>query len=254
VEAAALIVSVASLIVTILVVRARRLATAWLVAAVGIGGALAAALRSTDAPESGVPTSNPTISSCGASWQQSGERATSTNRGLEGSWWPGGIDQGTFKATDGSWWPGGPSTCQSSGLVNNWWLATILLLAILLFLWLASVATLWIIKVVAADRLRAVLPLLPDLSRLLHRIAADAAVPKHVRISLAILIGYSVLPIDFAPKRIPGLRDTKDAILAVLAVRWIIYRAGTDLLGQHWPGSPDGLRAVQRLADMSWCP
>jgi uncharacterized membrane protein YkvA (DUF1232 family) len=55
------------------------------------------------------------------------------------------------------------------------------------------------------DELREALKLLPDLGHLLQRLAADAAVPQRVRIGLAVLIGYMLLPIDLVPDFIPVL-------------------------------------------------
>jgi uncharacterized membrane protein YkvA (DUF1232 family) len=43
-----------------------------------------------------------------------------------------------------------------------------------------------------------------------------------------------------------GLVD--DAIVMALAVRSIARRAGSEALNRHWPGTPEGLRVVHRLA------
>ena len=90
--------------------------------------------------------------------------------------------------------------------------------------------------------------LLPDLVRLLRRLAADSAVPRGVRIRLWLLLAYLAMPIDVIPDFIPvaGLAD--DAILVALVLRSVIRRAGADAVAEHWPGSPGGLRAVHAIA------
>jgi hypothetical protein len=39
-----------------------------------------------------------------------------------------------------------------------------------------------------------------------------------------------------------------DAIVVALALRSVINAAGPDGLENHWSGSPEGLRAIKRLA------
>jgi hypothetical protein len=86
------------------------------------------------------------------------------------------------------------------------WQLLVVLVAIiggLLLLWLTLIVTLWIIQLMGPDELREALKLLPDLGHLLQRLAADAAVPQRVRIGLAVLIGYMLLPIGLVPDFIP---------------------------------------------------
>lgn len=122
-------------------------------------------------------------------------------------------------------------------------------LAGLLAVWLALVAGLY-----AAGRredqvtLRSVLRLLPDVVRLLRRLAADPSLPRGVRLRLFLLVGYLLLPLDLIPDFIPVIGYADDAIVVALALRSIVRVAGVEALERHWPGTPEGLRLVQRLA------
>jgi uncharacterized membrane protein YkvA (DUF1232 family) len=42
-----------------------------------------------------------------------------------------------------------------------------------------------------------------------------------------------------------------DAVVVVLVLRSVTRRAGPQALDRHWPGTPEGLEAVRRLAGLS---
>jgi uncharacterized membrane protein YkvA (DUF1232 family) len=120
-------------------------------------------------------------------------------------------------------------------------------LAGLLLLWLLLLALLWAAR--PSDlRTRELLRLLPDLLRLVRRLAADRALPRGVRVRLWLLLVYLALPIDLVPDFIPVLGYADDAIAVALVLRSVIRRAGPDALTRHWPGTPEGLAALRRLA------
>jgi len=116
----------------------------------------------------------------------------------------------------------------------------------LLVLWLVLVAVLWVTRPDEL-RLRDLMRLLPDLLRLLHRLAADDSLPRGVRLWLWLLLGYLALPIDFVPDFIPVLGYADDAIVVALVLRSVVRRAGAEAIVRHWPGTPEGLAALQRL-------
>ena len=120
----------------------------------------------------------------------------------------------------------------------------------LLLLWLVLVAVLWCTKPDTV-RLREGLRLLPDLIRLLRRLAADPEVPRGVRVRLVLLLAYLVSPIDLVPDFIPVLGYADDAIIVAIALRSVTRRARPAALARHWPGTPDGLATVRRLAGLS---
>ena len=90
--------------------------------------------------------------------------------------------------------------------------------------------------------------LLPDLLRLVRRLAADDAVPRGVRVRLWLLLAYLAMPFDLIPDFVPVVGYADDAILVAVVLRSVVRRAGPDSLARHWPGTPEGLSAVRRLA------
>ena len=94
------------------------------------------------------------------------------------------------------------------------------------------------------------LRLLPDLLRLLRRLAADSEVPRGARVRLALLLGYLAIPFDLVPDFVPVLGYADDAIVVSLVLRSVVRRAGAPAVRRHWPGTEDGLAAVARLTGM----
>ena len=95
---------------------------------------------------------------------------------------------------------------------------------------------------------REALRLLPDLVRLVRRLAADRTLPRAVRVRLGLLLGYLLCPVDLVPDVIPVVGYADDAVLVVLVLRSVVRRAGPEAVERHWPGTPEGLAAVLRLA------
>ena len=95
------------------------------------------------------------------------------------------------------------------------------------------------------------LRLLPDLLRLLKRLAGDRSLPGGVRVRLWLLLAYLVVPIDLIPDFIPVVGYADDAIIVALALRSVTRRAGLPALRRHWPGSEAGLAAVLRAAGIA---
>ena len=91
------------------------------------------------------------------------------------------------------------------------------------------------------------LRLLPDLLRLLRRLAGDASVPRAARVRLWLLLGYLALPIDLVPDFVPVLGYADDAIIVSLVLRSIVRTAGAPAVRRHWHGTDAGLAALGRL-------
>src|SRR5689334_13383967 len=134
-----------------------------------------------------------------------------------------------------------------------WWGALVGVLGGLLVLWLALIGTLFWVGRQQSDptRLKDALRLVPDVIRLFRRLAADRTLPRGVRVRMALLTGYLVLPIDLVPDFIPVVGYADDAVVVIWALRSITRTAGSDALDRHWPGSPEGLRALRLLARVS---
>ncbi len=129
----------------------------------------------------------------------------------------------------------------------GWAWSLIGVVAGLALLWLLLVAVLWATKPDEL-RVRELLRLLPDVVRLVRRLAADRALPRGVRVRLWLLLAYLVSPIDIVPDFIPVLGYADDAVIVALVLRSVIRRAGPAAVARHWPGTPEGLAALRRLA------
>jgi uncharacterized membrane protein YkvA (DUF1232 family) len=98
------------------------------------------------------------------------------------------------------------------------------------------------------------LRLLPDLLRLLRRLASDRSVPRAARVRLWLLLGYLAVPIDLVPDFVPVLGYADDAIIVSLVLRSVVRRAGAPVVRRHWPGTDDGLAALGRLTGLELVP
>ncbi|WP_433200232.1 YkvA family protein [Dactylosporangium sp. CS-047395] len=130
-----------------------------------------------------------------------------------------------------------------------WWQVLISLGIALAVIWLALIAALLLARPGMAQLVEA-LRLLPDLLRLLRRLAADRSLPRGVRVRLGLLLVYLAMPIDLVPDFIPVLGYADDAIIVVAVLRSTVRRAGLDAVRAHWPGTDDGFAAVCRLAGL----
>lgn len=130
-----------------------------------------------------------------------------------------------------------------------WWQTVVGVACGLLLLWVVLLVLLWRAKP-DDTTLREALRLLPDLVRLLRRLAADRTLPRGVHVRLVLLLAYLVMPIDLVPDFIPVLGYADDAVIVALALRSVARRAGAEALERHWPGTPEGLHALRRLAGL----
>ena len=119
----------------------------------------------------------------------------------------------------------------------------------LVVVWLALLAVLWWARP-AGTGVRDALRLLPDLLRLLRRLAADRTLPRAVRWRLVALLAYLALPVDLVPDFVPVLGYADDAIVVALTLRSVVRRAGPEALARHWPGTPEGLATLHHLTGL----
>jgi uncharacterized membrane protein YkvA (DUF1232 family) len=116
----------------------------------------------------------------------------------------------------------------------------------LLLLWLLLVVAL----LVAGPRggaLRESVRLLPDLLRLVGRLAKDPTLPRGVRWRVAGLLAYLALPVDLVPDFVPVVGYADDAVAVVLVLRSVVRKVGLEPLRQRWPGTPEGFDALCRV-------
>ena len=133
---------------------------------------------------------------------------------------------------------------------NDWWTIPAGIVGGLALVWAVLVAALYLTRPGEYD-LEEALRLLPDLIRLVKRLATDPDTPRGVRIRLALLLVYLALPIDLIPDFIPVLGYADDAIIVALVLRSATRSAGTDALAKHWPGTPEGLIALKRICRLN---
>ncbi|MDT7651589.1 MAG: hypothetical protein QOI36_2995 [Pseudonocardiales bacterium] len=136
-------------------------------------------------------------------------------------------------------------------MTGTWWADLLIGVGVTLLLaWLTLLAVLAVARP-RGGLLREALRILPDLFRLIRRLAADQTLPKGVRVWLALLLAYLALPIDLVPDFIPVLGYADDAIIVTMVLRSVVRRAGLEAVRAHWPGTDDGFAALVRLTGLT---
>lgn len=132
-----------------------------------------------------------------------------------------------------------------------WWADLLLsLVAALSLVWVLLVVVLWrsgrgLHGIADAAKL------LPDVLRLISRLARDRSLSRRLRLRLWLLLAYLASPLDLIPDFVPVAGYADDAIVVALTLRSVVLAAGPEALERHWPGSADGLAVVRRLAGVS---
>lgn len=135
-------------------------------------------------------------------------------------------------------------------MTGHWWLGLLISLVLgLALVWALLIGTLAVIRP-RGGLLREALRLLPDVIRLVHRLAADRSLPRGVRIRLGLLLAYLASPIDLVPDFIPVLGYADDAIVVTVVLRGVVRRAGLDVVRSRWPGTDDGFAVLCRLTGL----
>ena len=112
--------------------------------------------------------------------------------------------------------------------------------------WIVLIVVLWLVRprgVRAGELVR----LVPDLLRLVRDLVSDRSAPRRVRIALVVLLAWLISPIDLIPDFIPVLGSLDDVIVAVVILRYVRRRLGSDDLRRRWRGTDDGWALVERL-------
>ena len=132
----------------------------------------------------------------------------------------------------------------------SWWRVLVGVLAGLALVYGVLLLLLWRYARAHPDTvtMREALRLLPDLLRLLRRLLADGTLPRGLRVRVALLVAYLAMPFDLVPDVVPVIGYADDAVVVALVLRSVVRRAGADALHRHWPGTPEGLALILRLA------
>jgi uncharacterized membrane protein YkvA (DUF1232 family) len=116
----------------------------------------------------------------------------------------------------------------------------------LVAVWAGLVAILWLLRPRGVP-MREMIRVVPDLVRLLRSLLADGSTPLDVRLVLAGLVVWLLIPIDLVPDFLPGVGVLDDVVLTILAFRYTRRRVGVERLRARWAGSADGFASLIRL-------
>lgn len=117
---------------------------------------------------------------------------------------------------------------------------------VFLALWLLAVIVLLLFgrKAIA----RELVSFIPNLIRLFRRLVGDDRVPRSAKALLLLAAVWLASPIDLLPEFLPGIGALDDAVVAALVLRFVVRRAGTEVVRSHWDGDPRSLGLLLRLA------
>ena len=122
-----------------------------------------------------------------------------------------------------------------------WWAIAIL---VVLAIWIMVAAVLVVVgRVVLARELAAILP---NLIRLFAGLLRDRRVPLRAKVVLAIASLYLASPIDLIPDFVPLAGGLDDAVVAGLALRFVLSTTDPAIVGAHWRGDPATLARLMR--------
>ena len=114
--------------------------------------------------------------------------------------------------------------------------------------WLAFILLLWLLRPRDA-RLRELLRVVPDIVRLCRDLLAAHDTPLGVRVAIVGLLAWLLSPIDLIPEFVPVLGPLDDIVVAVLVLRYVRRRVGTEELRSRWRGSPEGFALLHSVMD-----
>src|SRR5918996_4998488 len=116
----------------------------------------------------------------------------------------------------------------------EWLRGIAILIGIVIAIWLALVAVIWLHRP-SRHMAGAAVRLLPDTLRMLRSIVADPSTPRFERLLLIGLFAWLASPIDLLPEFLPGIGPLDDIVVAALVLRRVARRLGRDGLRAHWP-------------------
>ena len=127
-----------------------------------------------------------------------------------------------------------------------WWIWSLLGVAVVVTAWAAFLV--WLVAAGRRREARAVATLIPDCIVLLTRLARDPRVPRRRKLLLLAVVGYLALPLDLVPDFIPVVGQLDDAIVVAFVLRSFVRSSGEELIRELWPGPPQSLELILRLA------
>ena len=122
----------------------------------------------------------------------------------------------------------------------------IAIIVALVAVWLALLVVFYVLRPKDVP-VREILRVVPDIVRLIRSLIADRTAPLDVRVILVGLLVWIVSPIDLIPEFIPVLGPLDDVVVAIVAMRYVRRRVGSDDLRRRWLGSDEGFALLQRV-------
>lgn len=99
----------------------------------------------------------------------------------------------------------------------------------------------------ASDKISKGLKAVPDLGKLLMRLARDPRVPRKNKLVFLGIAAYLILPFDFIPDWIPGIGQMDDIILVALGLDAMLNQIPHEILEEHWEGDEDVLATIRSI-------
>ena len=119
-------------------------------------------------------------------------------------------------------------------------------LLVVIAIWIVVAVVLVVVGRVLLARELALL--LPNLIRLFAGLLRDARVPLRAKIVLAVASVWLASPIDLIPEFIPLVGSLDDAVVAALALRFVLSTTDGAVVRENWRGDPATLERLLRLA------
>jgi uncharacterized membrane protein YkvA (DUF1232 family) len=123
-----------------------------------------------------------------------------------------------------------------------------------LLIGVAAAVGVWILMLVVLMLLsrrtvaRELAGLLPNLLRLFKGLLSDPRIPRRSKLLLGFAALWVMSPIDLIPEFLPVIGPLDDAVMAALVLRYIVRRAGPEVVTEHWRGAPGTLEVIMGAA------
>jgi uncharacterized membrane protein YkvA (DUF1232 family) len=98
---------------------------------------------------------------------------------------------------------------------------------------------------------RELLGVVPDVLRLIPALITDRNAPLDVRVVLVGLLAWIISPIDLIPEFIPVLGPLDDVVVAIVSMRYVRRRMGSEELQRRWVGTAEGFALLARVIGSS---
>ena len=122
------------------------------------------------------------------------------------------------------------------------------ILLVVITVWIVVVVVLVVVgRVLLARELALVLP---NLIRLFGGLLRDGRVPISAKIVVGVASLWLASPIDLIPEFIPIVGALDDAIVAALALRFVLRVTDRTVIQEHWRGDPATLERLLRLVSL----